>query len=207
MALVSMRPSRALRAHTHTHTLLSVVKKHGHASGYWKCKRVYWKFIQLRPQECRASFIEVSHVRFISFHSLGKNFPAVVFDTIFSSRYIRAKLIAVCSENPGLSGRYHTGFWSGKRWSCCRVTSRFAEGCDTCTSWSTSSLLKPSAPSITSSANGSSERQQQSSATVTTTTTTTTSETNNNPVVQTRANNGEFFRFFPFSGLIFQKYG
>ncbi|XP_008203443.1 tyrosine-protein kinase Btk29A isoform X1 [Nasonia vitripennis] len=103
--------------------------------------------------------------------------------------WIRA-IRAVCSENPGLSGRYHAGFWSGKRWSCCRMSTRSAEGCDTCSSWSTSSS-KPSAgggaaPSITSS--NSAERQLQSSnATTGSTATTTCSETNNNPVVQSQA--------------------
>ncbi|KAJ8676374.1 hypothetical protein QAD02_012161 [Eretmocerus hayati] len=110
------------------------------------------------------------------------------------AEWIRA-IRAVCSENPGLSGRYHAGFWSGKRWSCCRMSTRSAEGCDTCSSWSTSSKSPSIAatPSITS-ANGS-ERQQQTSSNVTSGTTTTTticSETNNNPIVQsqTRSNNG-----------------
>ncbi|XP_046432250.1 tyrosine-protein kinase Btk29A isoform X2 [Neodiprion fabricii] len=43
---------------------------------------------------------------------------------------------AVCAENPGLSGRYHSGLWSGKRWSCCRLSTRSAEGCDPCSLWS-----------------------------------------------------------------------
>ncbi|XP_058809578.1 tyrosine-protein kinase Btk29A-like, partial [Phymastichus coffea] len=106
--------------------------------------------------------------------------------------WIRA-IRAVCSENPGLSGRYHTGFWSGKRWSCCRMSSRSAEGCDTCSSWSTSS--KPSSvASITSASN-------TTAVTTTTTTTTTCSEANNNPIVQARSNNGEFTKITPRGSL------
>lgn len=109
------------------------------------------------------------------------------------------RLSAVCSENPGLSGRYHAGFWSGKRWSCCRMSTRSAEGCDTCSSWSTSSKPSAGAPSINSSANSATvdrqqqQQQQQSTNATTGTTTTTTTEANNNPIVQsqTRSNNGE----------------
>ena len=126
---------------------------------------------------------------------------------------------AVCSENPGLSGRYHAGFWSGKRWSCCRMSTRSAEGCDTCSSWSTSS--KPTAaatattaggltqPSITASIISTERQQQQSGNSVTATTTLTTSttnscsEANNNPIVQsqTRSNNGESLLGFRFQTI------
>lgn len=100
----------------------------------------------------------------------------------------------MCSENPGLSGRYHAGFWSGKRWSCCRMSTRSAEGCDTCSSWSaaTATATKPGAgtPSITSANSAAAEQRHQQAANATTGTTTT--ETNNNPVAQTRSNNGEY---------------
>jgi len=56
---------------------------------------------------------------------------------------------AVCSENSGLSGRYHAGLWSGKRWSCCRLSTRSAEGCDTCSSWSTKPTANTTNPSLT----------------------------------------------------------
>ncbi|KAJ9599562.1 hypothetical protein L9F63_009960, partial [Diploptera punctata] len=45
-------------------------------------------------------------------------------------------LRAVCSDNSSLSERYHVGLWSGKRWTCCRLSNRSADGCDSCTSWS-----------------------------------------------------------------------
>ncbi|KAF7987295.1 hypothetical protein HCN44_003057 [Aphidius gifuensis] len=57
-------------------------------------------------------------------------------------------LRTVCRENPGLSGRYHAGIWNGKRWSCCRLSSRNAEGCDTC-SFFTSKLPSKNATSST----------------------------------------------------------
>ncbi|XP_011299224.1 tyrosine-protein kinase Btk29A isoform X1 [Fopius arisanus] len=119
--------------------------------------------------------------------------------------WIRA-LRAVCSENPGLSGRYHAGLWSGKRWSCCRLSTRSAEGCDTCSSWSSkppssnttnSTNASPSINTITNAPGGEADRriQQQSTTTITATTITSTTtsttgsaaETNNNPVVQSQA--------------------
>ncbi|XP_021924476.1 tyrosine-protein kinase Btk29A isoform X1 [Zootermopsis nevadensis] len=51
------------------------------------------------------------------------------------AEWIRA-LRAVCSENSCLSERFHVGLWSGKRWTCCRLSNRSADGCDSCTSWS-----------------------------------------------------------------------
>jgi hypothetical protein len=48
-------------------------------------------------------------------------------------------LLVVCSENSCLSERYHVGLWSGKRWTCCRLSNRSADGCDSCTSWSRTS--------------------------------------------------------------------
>ncbi|XP_057339629.1 tyrosine-protein kinase Btk29A isoform X2 [Microplitis mediator] len=123
------------------------------------------------------------------------------------AEWIRA-LRAVCSENPGLSGRYHTGLWSGKRWSCCRLSSRSAEGCDTCSSWSppkpsSNATINSSSPlsainTITNTLEGDQERrtqqqQQQPSpitTTITTTLTTTTgtaAEANNNPIIQSQA--------------------
>lgn len=44
--------------------------------------------------------------------------------------------LTVCSENSCLSERFHVGLWSGKRWTCCRLSNRSADGCDSCTSWS-----------------------------------------------------------------------
>lgn len=49
--------------------------------------------------------------------------------------WIRA-LRAVCSENSCLSQKYHVGLWNGKRWTCCRISNRSADGCESCTSWS-----------------------------------------------------------------------
>jgi hypothetical protein len=45
-------------------------------------------------------------------------------------------VIAVCSENCCLSQKYHVGLWNGKRWTCCRINNRSADGCESCTSWS-----------------------------------------------------------------------
>ncbi|GFG29330.1 hypothetical protein Cfor_01224, partial [Coptotermes formosanus] len=53
-------------------------------------------------------------------------------------------VVAVCSENSCLSHKYHVGLWNGKRWTCCRISNRSAEGCESCTSWSrTPSKLGP----------------------------------------------------------------
>ncbi|XP_026301578.1 tyrosine-protein kinase Btk29A isoform X1 [Apis mellifera] len=106
------------------------------------------------------------------------------------TEWIRA-IRAVCSENPGLSGRYHAGLWSGKRWSCCRLSTRSAEGCDTCSSWS-SKPLNATNPSSTSSVPS---FTSAAGSTVATTTTaaitdrpqTTNSEANNNPIVHSQA--------------------
>jgi hypothetical protein len=38
--------------------------------------------------------------------------------------------VAVCTDNSGLSERFHEGVWNGRRWSCCRTTSRTSDGCD-----------------------------------------------------------------------------
>ncbi|XP_017753568.1 PREDICTED: tyrosine-protein kinase Btk29A-like, partial [Eufriesea mexicana] len=103
------------------------------------------------------------------------------------SEWIRA-IRAVCSENPGLSGRYHAGLWSGKRWSCCRLSTRSAEGCDTCSSWSSKPLnaTNPSSTSTSSftSATGSTIA---TTAAITDRPQTTNSEANNNPVVHSQA--------------------
>ncbi|KAF4523885.1 hypothetical protein B566_EDAN010203 [Ephemera danica] len=48
--------------------------------------------------------------------------------------WIRA-LRQVCSDNLGLSDRFHEGVWNGRRWSCCRTTSRASDGCESI-SWS-----------------------------------------------------------------------
>lgn len=58
----------------------------------------------------------------------------------------------MCLDNKSKSERYHWGVWSGKRWSCCRLSNRSASGCNPCSSWSraslTSLLRQPSTESI-----------------------------------------------------------
>lgn len=44
-------------------------------------------------------------------------------------------VIAVCSENSCLSQKYHVGLWNGKRWTCCRISNRSADGCESCSTW------------------------------------------------------------------------
>lgn len=99
-------------------------------------------------------------------------------------------LSTVCSENPGLSGRYHAGLWSGKRWSCCRLSTRSAEGCDTCSSWSSKSLnaTNPSSTSTSSfnSAPGTTVATSTTAA-ITDQPQTNNSEANNNPIVHSQA--------------------
>lgn len=60
--------------------------------------------------------------------------------------WIRA-IRAVCSDSATPSERFHPGLWSGKRWNCCRATTRQTDGCDSCESWdhvgSTDSLDAP----------------------------------------------------------------
>ncbi|XP_048511813.1 tyrosine-protein kinase Btk29A isoform X3 [Athalia rosae] len=82
-------------------------------------------------------------------------------------------LRAVCGDNPGLSGRYHSGLWSGKRWSCCRLSTRSAEGCDTCSLWTTRPPIAVTASAAVVAPP--SERQNVNPAPATT-------EANNNPV-------------------------
>jgi len=118
-------------------------------------------------------------------------------------------LIVVCSENSGLSGRYHAGLWSGKRWSCCRLSTRSAEGCDTCSSWSSKPTTNATNPSSTTmSASTTSTTSVPGSTNIINniiSTTTITSdhrpqsnaEANNNPIVQsqTRSTIGSYFTF------------
>ncbi|XP_060831170.1 tyrosine-protein kinase Btk isoform X1 [Bombus pascuorum] len=103
------------------------------------------------------------------------------------AEWIRA-IRAVCSENPGLSGRYHAGLWSGKRWSCCRLSTRSAEGCDTCSSWSSKPLnvTNPSSTS-TSSFTLATGSTIATTAAITDRPQTTNSEANNNPIVHSQA--------------------
>ncbi|XP_072753576.1 tyrosine-protein kinase Btk isoform X2 [Anoplolepis gracilipes] len=111
------------------------------------------------------------------------------------TEWIRA-IRAVCSENSGLSGRYHAGLWSGKRWSCCRLSTRSAEGCDTCSSWSKSATNTTNPSSTTTSVSTTSTSVPGSTINNTISTTTVTSdhrgqltnaEANNNPIIQTQA--------------------
>uniref|UniRef100_A0A1B6GJN3 Tyrosine-protein kinase n=1 Tax=Cuerna arida TaxID=1464854 RepID=A0A1B6GJN3_9HEMI len=44
-------------------------------------------------------------------------------------------LRSVCCDNASLSDRYHVGLWNGKRWSCCRLSTRSAVGCDQTSAW------------------------------------------------------------------------
>lgn len=57
-----------------------------------------------------------------------------------------------CLENTSKSERYHWGVWSGKRWTCCRLSNRSDNGCNACSSWSraalTSLLRQPSTESL-----------------------------------------------------------
>ncbi|CAD1474098.1 unnamed protein product, partial [Heterotrigona itama] len=93
-----------------------------------------------------------------------------------------------CSENPGLSGRYHAGLWSGKRWSCCRLSTRSAEGCDTCSSWSSKPLNATNSSSTsTSSFTSAAGSTVATTAAITDRPQTTNSEANNNPIVHSQA--------------------
>ncbi|KAG5332208.1 BTKL kinase, partial [Acromyrmex heyeri] len=128
------------------------------------------------------------------------------------AEWIRA-IRAVCSENSGLSGRYHAGLWSGKRWSCCRLSTRSAEGCDTCSSWSSKPTTNATNPSSTtmSASTTSTTSVPGSTNTINNTISTTTitsdhrsqsnAEANNNPIVQsqTRSTIGSYFTFITFS--------
>lgn len=55
-------------------------------------------------------------------------------------------LFTVCSENTKLSDRYHSGLWNGKRWSCCRLSTRSAVGCDQTTVWAKNHEALPTDP-------------------------------------------------------------
>lgn len=48
--------------------------------------------------------------------------------------WIRA-IRGACADNPSLSGRFHAGLWTGRRWSCCRGSGRTAEGCEPTSNW------------------------------------------------------------------------
>lgn len=117
----------------------------------------------------------------------------------------------VCSENSGLSGRYHAGLWSGKRWSCCRLSTRSAEGCDTCSSWSSklaTNATNPSSTTTSASTTSTSVPGNTVNNTISTTTVTsdhrsqsTNAEANNNPIVQsqTRSTIGSYLTFTTFT--------
>ncbi|EGI70057.1 Tyrosine-protein kinase Btk29A [Acromyrmex echinatior] len=126
------------------------------------------------------------------------------------AEWIRA-IRAVCSENSGLSGRYHAGLWSGKRWSCCRLSTRSAEGCDTCSSWSSKPTTNATNPSSTTmSASTTSTTSVPGSNIINNTISTTiitsdhrsqsNAEANNNPIIQsqTRSTIGSYFTFITF---------
>ncbi|XP_050598704.1 tyrosine-protein kinase Btk29A-like isoform X4 [Bombus affinis] len=104
------------------------------------------------------------------------------------TEWIRA-IRGVSSENPGLSDRYHPGLWSGRRWSCCRSSTRSAEGCESssCSSWS----FKPSNAANPSSTSTSSFTLATRSTVATTAAITdrpqTTSSEANNPIVHFQA--------------------
>nr|XP_050854730.1 tyrosine-protein kinase Btk29A isoform X2 [Vespula vulgaris] len=103
------------------------------------------------------------------------------------SEWIRA-IRAVCCENPGLSDRYHVGLWSGKRWSCCRLLTRSAEGCDTCSSWSMNVTNAPACPLRTiTSATGNVTASIVNPSADSTIQTAANAETNNNPIIQPQA--------------------
>lgn len=124
-------------------------------------------------------------------------------------------LFVVCSENSGLSGRYHAGLWSGKRWSCCRLSTRSAEGCDTCSSWSTKSVTNATNPSSTTTSVSTTSTSIPGSTINNTILTTTISsdhraqltnaEANNNPIIQTQARStiGSYFIFIVYLSYAF----
>jgi hypothetical protein len=58
------------------------------------------------------------------------------FTTFVYLVFLFLSVIAVCFENSCLSQKYHLGLWNGKRWACCRISNRSADGCESCTSWS-----------------------------------------------------------------------
>nr|XP_018917341.1 PREDICTED: tyrosine-protein kinase Btk29A isoform X3 [Bemisia tabaci] len=41
----------------------------------------------------------------------------------------------VCTNNLNLSTNYHPGLWNGKRWECCRASTRYLTGCESCSEW------------------------------------------------------------------------
>ncbi|XP_069676955.1 tyrosine-protein kinase Btk isoform X3 [Periplaneta americana] len=73
----------------------------------------------------------------VGYHEGGQEYTLYLLASRDQDRaeWIQA-LRAVCSENSCLSERYHIGLWNGKRWTCCRLLTRSADGCDSCTSWS-----------------------------------------------------------------------
>lgn len=42
---------------------------------------------------------------------------------------------SVCTNNLNLSTNYHPGLWNGKRWECCRASTRYLTGCESCSEW------------------------------------------------------------------------
>ncbi|XP_015180304.1 PREDICTED: tyrosine-protein kinase Btk29A-like isoform X2 [Polistes dominula] len=103
------------------------------------------------------------------------------------SEWIRA-IRAVCCENPSLSDRYHVGLWSGKRWSCCRLLTRSAEGCDTCSSWSLNLVTNaPACPLRTVTSTTGNVTASIVIPPADSTIQTTNAETNNNPIIQSQA--------------------
>ncbi|XP_024083882.1 tyrosine-protein kinase Btk29A isoform X2 [Cimex lectularius] len=51
-------------------------------------------------------------------------------------------LRSTCGENSDVSTTYHCGLWNGKRWTCCRVSTRTVAGCTNTTVWSTTQTIR-----------------------------------------------------------------
>ena len=75
-------------------------------------------------------------VAFRNFANVLKNNAFLYYSCLLYIDILFFFVIAVCSENSCLSQKYHVGLWNGKRWTCCRISNRSADGCESCTSWS-----------------------------------------------------------------------
>ncbi|CAB0002088.1 unnamed protein product [Nesidiocoris tenuis] len=50
-------------------------------------------------------------------------------------------LRSLCTQND-VSSTFHNGLWNGKRWSCCRASTRASVGCTSTTTWPSTNVLQ-----------------------------------------------------------------
>lgn len=96
------------------------------------------------PSSSSTSNAPAGHAFQVAYREDGQEYTLYLVSSRDPERqeWIRA-IRGACSENPSLSGRYHAGLWTGRRWSCCRGSGRTAEGCEPTSNWALQALQQP----------------------------------------------------------------